>query len=556
MKKVPRAAAGALLLLPVLFLTIFFVWPMAGILRASLWPAGRFDWAPVAQVLGARWFWRVLWFTTWQAAASTLLTLAIGLPLAAIFARYRFPGKSLLRALTTIPFVMPTVVVAAGFTTLLGPRGLLNGWLQEILGAPEPPIQIMNTVWIILLAHAFYNASVVVRTVGGIWESLNPALGEAGRVLGASGLRLWREVTLPLLRPALVASALLVFLFCFTSFGVVLILGGPRFATLEVEIYRQAVQLFNLPAAAVLSLVQMAATFAVMAAYTRAQARALPPPLDMRPQEQGAPVRGMQRFWVALWLAGLLLLLVAPLLALVWRSFMLGGEGFTLRYYAELGVNRRQSAFFAAPVTAIWNSLFFAFWATLLSLALGVTASLLLTRRAGPGGRVLLRLLDPFFLLPLGASAVTLGLGFIVTLGAWRTSLWLVPVAHTLIAMPFVLRTFLPALRSLDPSLREAAAVLGAPPLRAWWEVEMPVLRRALLVAAAFAFTISLGEFGATLLIARPDTPTMPMVIYRALGQPGALNYGQALAMSTILMAVCTAALLVIERFRLPGEEF
>jgi thiamine transport system permease protein len=546
-----RVAQWVLFALPVLFLLVFFVYPLAGILRLSLWPKGNFSWAPVVDVLGAGWFWRVVWFTTWQALASTVLTLLLGLPLAAIFARYQFPGKSLLRALTTIPFVMPTVVVAAAFTTLLGPRGILNGWLMAFTGASEPPIQVMNTLAVILLAHAFYNVSVVVRTVGGLWESLNPALSEAGRVLGASGLRLFREVTFPLLRPAIVASGLLVFLFCFTSFGVILILGGPRFATIEVEIYRQAVSLFNLPAAAVLSLFQMAATFAVMAVYTRAQARAALP-LEMRPQEQGRRVTGARRLMVGMWLALMVGLLVAPLLALAWRSVTLGGQGFTLQFYAALGVNSRQSAFFAPPASAIGNSLLFATGAVLLSLALGVPAAMLL---AHPRGR-LNRVLDPLFLLPLGTSAVTLGLGFLVTLGAWRTSLWLVPVAHTLIAMPFVIRTFLPALRSLDPRLREAALVLGASPLRAWWEVEMPVLRRALLVSAAFAFTISLGEFGATLLIVRPDTPTMPMVIYRFLGQPGLLNYGQALAMSTILMAVCTAALLLIERFRLPGEEF
>ncbi len=247
----------------------------------------------------------------------------------------------------------------------------------------------------------------------------------------------------------------------------------------------------------------------------------------------------------------MVLLLVAPLLALAWRSFTLGGH-FTLDYYRELAVNRRQSAFFAPPITAISNSLIYATAATVLSLLLGVSGAYALARPR----TLFTAVLDPLFLLPLGTSAVTLGLGYIVAMGAWRTSLWLVPVAHTMIATPFVLRTFLPALRSLDPRLREAASVLGASSLRSWWEVDMPILRRALLVSAAFAFTISLGEFGATLLINRPDRPTMPMVIYRALGQPGLLNYGQALAMSTILMAVCMAALLLIERFRLPGEEF
>jgi thiamine transport system permease protein len=158
-------------------------------------------------------------------------------------------------------------------------------------------------------------------------------------------------------------------------------------------------------------------------------------------------------------------------------------------------------------------------------------------------------ILDPLLLLPLGTSAVTLGFGYIIALGPLRTTLWLVPIAHCMIALPFVVRTLLPAVRALDQRLREAAAVLGAPPATIWRTVDVPILTRPLLIAAAFAFTISLGEFGATLLITRPDMPTMPMVIYRALGQPGQLNYGQALAMSTILMAVTAAALVVIERF-------
>jgi len=539
--------------LPVLFLAIFFVWPLVGILRESLAPEGRVNLGVFGEVLGSPSFWRVLWFTTWQALASTVLTLLVGLPMASIFARCVFPGKSILRALTTIPFVMPTVVVAAAFTTLIGPNGVVNQWLQATLGLTSPPINLQQTLWIILLAHVFYNVSVVIRTVGGFWESMNPALAEAGRVLGAHGVLLIREVTLPLLLPSIVASGLLVFLFCFTSFGVILILGGLRFATLEVEIYRQAVNFFNLPVAAVLSLIQMALTFAVMTIYTRVQARAALP-LEMRPQGPVArlPSTWRQRALVVALLAVTVGLLVAPLLALAWRSVSLGDDGVTLQFYRALSENPRQSAFFVSPLTAVRNSVVFAGAATLLSLLLGVSAAYLLVQ---PRNRLSV-LLDPLFLLPLGTSAVTLGFGYIVTMGAWRTAVWLVPVAHTLIAMPFVIRSLLPALRSIDPRLREAAAVLGAPPPRVWAEVEMPILRRALLVAAAFAFTISLGEFGATLLISRPEYPTMPMVIYRFLGLPGALNYGQALAMSTILMGVCALALLLIERFRLPGEEF
>lgn len=542
--------AWLLYALPLLFLAGFYFYPLAGILRVSFAQEGAAGGAG-----GAVWmqpfFWRVLWFTTWQAAASMLLTLLVGMPLAWLFARFDFPGKGLVRALTTIPFVMPTVVVAAAFTSLIGPSGLVNGWLMQAFALDTPPLQLLQTIWIILLAHVFYNVSVVIRTVGSFWANLSPHYEEAAAILGANPAQRFWKITLPLLLPSVTAAGLLVFLFCFTSFGVVLILGGLRFATLEVEIYRQAVTLFNLPAAALLSLVQMGLTFAVMAVYTRVQRRASLP-LDQRPTHATARA---PRAWgeVALVYGGMgfaLLLLLAPLAALAWQSISWGGDGLTLAYFRELAVNRRGSAFFVPPLYAIRNSLLVALFVVVLSLSLGLISAYLLAGRRN----WMTALLDPVFLLPLGTSAVTLGLGYIVSMGSLRASLVLIPIAHTLIAAPFVVRTLLPSLRSLDPHLREAAASLGATPLRVWWEIDLPFLRPALIVGAVFAFTISLGEFGATLLISRPDFPTMPVVIYQALGQPGALNYGKATAMSTILMAVAGAGLVLIERLRWEGS--
>ncbi len=539
-------ARSLLYALPLGFLAVFFFYPLVRIFQVS-WVAPG-DWR-VGDVLGATFFRQVLWFTTWQAAVSTGLTLVVGLPLAYLFARYDFPGKTVLRALTTIPFVMPTVVVAAAFAALLGPNGVFNQWLQSWFHLAAPPIRLQQTIWLILLAHIFYNVTVIVRTVGGFWAGLNPRLEEAAAVLGAGPWRLFRTVTWPLLQPSILAAGLLVFLFCFTSFGVVLILGGLHFATLEVEIYRQAVTLFDLPTAATLALVQMIFTFVIMIVYTRLQARASLP-LEQRPATGTAhvPRTPLGRATVMVAAVGLLLLLLAPLLALAWRSVTLGDQGFTLAYYTELAANRRQSAFFAPPLTAVGNSFMFAAGTVVLSLLLGVISAYLI---AQPTSRLSI-VLDPLFLLPLGTSAVTLGFGYIVAMGPVRTSVWIVPVAHTLIAAPFVVRTFLPALRSLDPRLRQAAAVMGAPPRRVWWEIDVPLLLPTALVCAAFAFTISLGEFGATLLISRPDLPTMPIVIYRALSQPGLLNLGQALAMSTILMLTAAVGLVAIERFRIP----
>lgn len=536
--------------IPLAYLAVFFLYPLVEIFRFSLAPEGVLDLRPLRALMADGYYGRVLWFTAWQAAASTALTLVLGLPAAYAFARYSLPGKSLLRAFTTVPFVLPTLVVAAAFTSLLGPRGWLNIWLMGLLGLEQPPIRLVQTIWIILLAHAFYNATIVVRIVGGFWANLDPRLEEAAQVLGANRWRTFRYVTLPLLKPALGAATSLVFLFCFTSFGVILVLGGPRFATLEVEIYRQTVHLFHLPVAAALSIVQMVITLSVMGLYARWQAR-VSVPLTFRPQRATQrSVRGWRaRLLVALSLGALLVILLVPLLSLVGRS-LITADGWSLRYYRELFLDRRGSILFVPPSEAVRNSLAFALVTVGLSLVIGVAGAYLLARpRQGLGAW-----LDPIFMLPLGTSAVTLGFGFILALDQpplnLRTSPALVPLAHTLVAFPLVVRSLLPVLRGLNPRWREAAAVLGASPLQVWLGVDLPIVGRAVLVGAAFAFTVSLGEFGATALIARPEFPTMPIAIYRFLGQPGALNYGQALAMSTLLMMVCVASLLFIERFR------
>jgi thiamine transport system permease protein len=549
---------ASLYVVPLAFLAVFFFYPLLSILAVSLAPEGYLDLAALQKLVSSSYYLRTLAFTTWQAALSTILTVALALPGAYVFARYRFRGKWLLQALTTIPFVLPTVVVANAFTAFLGPQSRLNLGLMGLLGLDSPPLNLQHSLWLILAAHVFYNYAVVLRIVSGFWATLSPRVEEAARVLGARSRDVWWHVTLPLLAPAVAAAAMLVFIFCFTSFGVILILGGPRYATLEVEIYRQTVNLFNLPVAAALALVQIIFTFAMMWAYTALQRRTSRQ-LEMRTGEltQRPPRTRRARLLVGANVVAMILGLLLPLVALVDRSLTLGG-GLSLRYYAELFVNRRNSLLYVPPIQAAFNSLAFAAATVCLALLVGTIGAAMLARPARDRAQRRIRsLLDPVLMLPLGASAVTLGFGFIIALDRpplnLRASPLLVPLAHTLVAFPFVVRSLLPTLRSIRPSLREAAAVLGAGPLRVWGEIVLPIAGRAMLVGAVFAFTISMGEFGATALIARPQTPTLPVAIYRFLGQPGALNYGQALAMSTLLMLVCAAGMLAIERFRLGG---
>jgi thiamine transport system permease protein len=548
---------------PLLFLALFYFYPLVSIFTTSFSRGEGGLLAPFAEALGSASIRSVLWFTLVQAALSTLLTLLLGLPGAFLLARYRFPGKSLILALTSVSFVLPTLVVAAAFNAILGPRGWANLILMDWLNLARPPIQFVNTFWAILVAHVFYNVTIVLRIVGDFWSHMDPRLSQAAQMLGANRWQTLRQVTLPLLAPAIAAAALLVFIFDFTSFGVILVLGGPRYATLEVEIYNQTISLFNLPLAAALSLMQMVFTLALTVAYTRISNR-LARPLSLRPRQYTQrPLTSLRgRLLAGVYLVVLLGLLLLPLVSLFTRSFLIvdstGGSGqelttrFTLDFYRELGVNRRNSFFYVPPTTAMAVSLGYGLATVALALLLGLPAAWAL---ANDRDSALSRLFDPLLMLPLGTSAVTLGLGFIVALDKppldLRASPLLIPLAHTLVAFPFVVRSLTPALRSIRPRLRQAAAMLGAGPWEVFREVDLPMIARALLVASAFAFTISLGEFGATALISRPEYPTIPVMIYRFISQPGTLNYGQALALSTLLALFTGIAILGIERFRI-----
>ncbi|GAA2196789.1 MULTISPECIES: ABC transporter permease [Streptomyces] len=524
--------------LPVAFFALFFAWPVAAIVTRGLKADGAWHLGRLADVVTRPDIRHVLWFTTWQALASTALTLLLALPAAYVFARLDFPGRQLLRAVVTVPFVLPTVVAGSAFLALVGHHGLLD----QLWG-----VRLDTTVWAILLAHVFFNYAVVVRTVGGLWAQLDPRQEEAARVLGASPLTAWRKVTLPALAPAVAAAALMVFLFTFTSFGVVQILGGPTFSTLEVEIYRQTSEVFDLSTAAVLTLVQFAAVGAILAVHAWTVRRRETALRLVDPKVTARRPRGAGQ-WALL--AGVLvtvaLLLVLPLAVLVRRSLDAPGLG----YYRAL-TDADGGTFLVAPLHAVWTSLEYAVAATAIAVGVGTLAAAALARR--DAGR-LVRGFDALLMLPLGVSAVTVGFGFLIALDKppldLRQSWILVPLAQALVGVPFVVRTMLPVLRAVDVRLREAAAVLGASPWRVWREVDLPLVRRALLVAAGFAFAVSLGEFGATVFIARPDNPTLPVAVARLLSRPGDLNYGQAMALSTILMVVCAAALLVLERLR------
>jgi thiamine transport system permease protein len=532
------ARRGALIVaLPLLFLGYFFVYPLAAVLVRGLADGGI---GSLANVLTDETLRGVAWFTLWQAVVSTVATVVVAMPAAYVFARYEFRGKRLLRAAFTVPFVMPTVVVGSAFLALLGPQGPLG-------------IDLRRTFWAVLIAHVFYNFAVVVRTVGALWERIDPRLEEAARVLGAGRWAAFRETTLPLLAPALASAAGLVFLFTFTSFGVVLILGDLSYRTLEVEIWRQTTAFLDLEVAAALAVFQLVGVTAILIGYARYQQRRarelrlLPVAATSR---RPRTVREHLGVWAVMSTSAVML--GAPLAVLIERSLRTAG-GYGLHHYQTVFASGRASAI--PPIEAIGNSVRFAAAASLLAVIVGLSAATIVARGRGRTSQVF----DAVLMLPLGTSAVTLGLGFLIALDRpvdLRGTPWLVVIAHALVAVPLVVRVAVPTLRSVQQRLREAAAVLGADRRRVWREIDLPIVASAMATGAGLAAAVSLGEFGATAFIARPDAPTLPIAIFRLLGQPGRSSFGEAMALATILMLVVTGAILLIDRFRVGAQEF
>jgi len=543
----------ALWLLPLAFLLVFYFYPLGTIIKVSIdrWlQEGLGGWnTEIIQ--------RAIGFTFYQAGLSTLLTLLLGIPAAWLFSHFRFKGKQFLRVAVTLPFILPTVVVAAGFNALVGQSGWLNLILMKLFDLSHPPIAIQNSLLAILLAHVFYNISIVIRVISSAWEQADVRLENAARTLGAKPARVLWEITIPLLLPSILAAFLLVFLFDFTSFGVILMMGGPRFTTLEVEIYIQTMHFLNLPLASLLALIQLGFSMLITSAIIR-MGRMVIVPIVPKAREDSfkKPNKFSEKMIIFSISTILCCVLLMPLLALIAQSLLVqemvpdGSNDFrwqiSLSFFRQLFNNPRQSIFYVPPVQALRNSLLYALSASCLSVTLG-----LMLAGVSRTNHFFRKMLNWLVMLPLGTSAVTFGLGLFLAFGlqagAPQWYPFLIPLAHALIGLPFVLRLVEPALLAIPRNLHWAAQTLGAAPRKVWRHIDLPIIWRAALTALVYAFAISLGEFGATSFLTRPDIPTLPIAIYRYLNLPGGANYGQAMAMAVILLIVCAAGLMVVD---------
>jgi thiamine transport system permease protein len=569
-----------LLALPVLFLVVFFYGPIANLLREGLTKDSAFSLEFLWTVLTDDYFRYVILFTLWQALLSTLASIALGLPLAFILTHYDFPLKRVARALTIVPFVLPAITVALGFVLLFGRNGYLNQLLMHLFGLSEPPLPIMYSLTGIVLAHAFYNAPIITRTVHAAWERLDPRYEESARALGASRFFVFKDITLPMILPGLLSGAALVFIFCFLSFPIVLSVGGGRFSTIEVEIYTRVVtrldpQFVNYKIGAALALVGLVLSLAVTYLYLRLQGSLALQTEQLRPRPTAplfAGVRDLLRpTKLLVWLYVLIsvILFVGPVAAIVvdsLREETAEGARWTLRWYSYIFTPNYEALVGDSPLRAIVNSLIFGLGATAIAVPLGLIFAYVIARlRQTSSGlyafashwlakmkptRSVRSLVDTLLMAPLATSSIVLAFALLRAFNAPPLRLvgssTAVIIAHAVIIFPFIVRALVPILESLDVRLTEMARSLGASRWRVLRDIELPLVATGLIAGAVFAFALSLGEMSATLMLARPGLSTMPVTVYRFLSQH---SLGAPSAMSVVMIAVSAIAFILLERW-------
>jgi thiamine transport system permease protein len=493
----PVNKTKTLLIAPMVFLGVFFVVPVANTLLRY------FRFSEFSNVLGNQSLRGVAWFSLWQAAISTIATLAIGLPATWALSRFTFRGARLARGILTAPFVLPAVVVAAGVLAITDSRGV-------------GPI-----IW----AHVVFNVSVVLRIVGPRWSMVNNRLEHAAATLGARPSRTFVLVVWPQISNAVISAATLVFIYCFTSFGVIAILGGISRRTIESEIFTQAVRLGNTETATALAVLQAIIIGAVLF-LTRHNSRSLsislhvsaPQPLHTKPRHRTTP----------LLISAIAVVIVAsPLVGTIYRSVFINGS-LSLSAWRTIFSGTLPSLSIS-PQSVIATSLVFAIAAACICVPL----AMLVVASSAPRA---------LFSLPLVVSAATLGIGLIITFNtspyAWRSESWFIPVIHAVIALPLVIRAMEPAVHAIPRSLRNASATLGASPFITWVRVDMPILKPAILRTTGLSMAISLGEFGATSFLSRSGSTTLPIAIAQLLGRPGVATQQAGFALAALMVLV------------------
>ncbi len=537
------------------FVVTFCIYPILSLISISLFPdGGGFTLSEIGRVFDSSRSINIIRFTVVQAVVSTMVTLAAAFPGAYLLSRYRFPGRSAVLALCTIPFVIPSLVLAMGFISLFGSNGTINGWITDInalSGLSLPAIEILFTKQGIILAHIFFNFPIALRILHSRFDRMDGKILLSARSLGAGRSRTFFQIVIPQMRYALLAAGSLVFTFCLLSFGVVLVIGGLTNATIEVEIYRQFTGRLDFKMAGSLLLIESVLVLLSTLLYLWSTSkdgdlRKITMGSGFSATERGRRI-GVRSLFMIAYVIIISLLIIGPLLSVVEASFHRYPEGdteYSFHWYDSVLDREDDPVLGVSPFGAVINSLLFGFLTIVISLPLSLITAILIRRRRFFGKSFL----DALLLFPLGVSTVALGYGLVKVYSGGTIPLvgsWIIVVlVHAVIAFPFGARSLYNSMKDIPPNLTLAARSLGASRLETLVRVYLPLLLPGLMIASIFAFAISLGELGATIMVSSPEHTTMPVALYRFYGNR---DFGTANAYAVIMMLITFVSFLTLE---------
>ena len=519
-------------------------------------------------------------FTIIESIFSVLLTLIIGLPLAWQLGRYEWKRIRIIRALLSVPFVMPAIVAAMGFIAIIGDDGPMMfigldlrtetgiiGSISDITGFENPGHFIA-----LILAHAWFNISLIIRMVEPTLSTMDPVWEEQLRMLPSGKTRLGRlrNIWIPFIGPAIACASALCFVFSFTSFALVKWL-SPNNSTLEslmadnggtAGIYNYRIDTSEIVLA--VSLVQLIILISALIITSHLQKKHSIRH-SMISESSARTHRGPSNFFGKLIVMFGMIFTIMPLILTIYSSFQVrtNDQGvltnqFSLEAWKQVwkGDNSNISLH-----EALMNSLTYALFTLIISISIGWVMASCINRLENEGKNKSAKLVDIISLAPLGVSAVMIGLGVLLGLLRWSPELfnwYFIPVLpHVLLTTPFVVRIMLPAIRSIDPSFEEQSIMLGHSKLRCWWHSRVSFLIAPIAVASSLTIAFSLGEFGATWILVRSGSwDTLSILTDQLMNQPkfNALIYPMAMASATVLMLLTFILFLVAEWMRPKGE--
>lgn len=510
-----RAIPAIVLLLLLFALPTFFVFQKAFLSQ------GR----ALKDVFSDIYTYKLLGFTFFESFLSATISVAISMPFASFFSKYSFPGRKAILTLSDLAFTIPSILVVLSFVIWYGNAGILNTFIMHVFKLDEPRLKILYSFKAIILAHVYLNFPIAFSLITGSWSMMDEKEELCSKLMGKGNIKTFFMITLGKIKGTVIASWILIFLFCFSSFSIVLVLGGkPSYYTLEAEIYKRTYTDMNPESASALSLFSflVLSLLLLISSGGRREAKAKRSGRTLIKARQS-------KILIAIILSLLILLfLLPPLLSIVYRAFFTKDGTFTLRAWHDMS---HGSGLIASSIAGIINSFIIALITATLSALLASKIAL-----ASRGSKS--RILPLFTSLPMATGSVTLGLGFSFVSAYIHSdkiivSYILVILSHLILTLPFAVRTILPGARKIPKTIALSSYTLGASMSKTVRKIENPMIFGYKMKAFAFSFALSLGEFNATLSLSEGKVVTIPVLIYRMINS---YNFQGASALGSILL--------------------